>query len=170
VIDVDPQQLAHQRDRDDARRAIGQGLGVAGRIVRAAAIAGADVEHPVEPELDHAAVVVRERVADREDLDAARSLREVWIARRRLASRDHVTELERRVRRLAPRVIDEELTIRVVLRVEREPQQALLATGQHRSRVVVGEIQKRSGAKLLVLDDADRSIAGDHEQSCITRW
>ena len=91
-------------------------LGVAAR----AAVAHPDVEEPVLAVGDHAAVVVRVRLVDEEQLRRAR--RQRLRAVRAVANDARVA--------VAVGVVDDELPARRVVGREREPEQALLAAGR----------------------------------------
>ena len=111
-VDVDPQDLAEQRVRV---------LGAVAGVAAAAAVADADVQVAVRPEREHAAVVVVVRLVDLEDRSGRTSVRrgpgsatEAWYSRMIVSpSRFGVVHVE--------------LAVVVKLRVEREPEQALLA-------------------------------------------
>ncbi len=155
MVDVDAQDLSEQLV--DVLRAI---AGIVGR----SAIAHADVEHAVGTEADHSAVVIGERLRDRQQ-------RKLVDARGGRARVGMIFGDDRRAIRLA-RVIDEEPPVRGELRVEGEAQQPLFATRQHpRADVQEHRGRRRAGRKhedspaLLHDEEPIGSIAGvRHEQ------
>jgi hypothetical protein len=106
VIDVDAQDLAQQR-----RLVLRARL----RIVARSSVAHADVEVAVRTELERAAVVIRIGLRDDEEDLRGRGIRRVRRGGRRGVARDD----GRAVRRA--RVVDEELPVGGVLRMEHEP-------------------------------------------------
>ncbi len=111
-VDVDTQDLAE----------LGvEPLPVVHRIAAAAAVAEPDVQEPVGPEGEHAAVVVRERLRDREEDARRRRLGDVGIRRAAILGDDGVAR--------GVRIVHEEATCRHVLRLEGETEEAALAAG-----------------------------------------
>ena len=110
-VDVDPEDLAQQRTE-----ALGAVAGIAG----AAAVAHPDVEIAVGPEREHPAVVVRVGLRDaKDDLDR-RGVGLAGVRRRSQVLRDHRVAV-------AVRVVDVELAVPAVVRVERQTEEAALA-------------------------------------------
>jgi hypothetical protein len=122
-------------------------LRIVRHVVRAAAVANADVEVSVRPERQHAAVVVRvRRMRNREQHCFGRVGRV-----RRHGDRAVLGYEERAV--TGARVEDEESSIAPIQRMEGQAQQALLAA-THDLRADVEENCRRRAARLQHLDDA----------------
>jgi hypothetical protein len=133
AVDVELEDLAEQ----DVE-VLGPVLGVAA----GAAVAHPDIEHPVGPELELAAVVVRVGLRNGEQhlgtrRDRARSVRAV-LDDPRVAPKIRVVDVE-------------EVVLRVV-RVERDRQEPPLAA----ARDLRAHVQERRLPKVSVLDDADQ--------------
>ncbi len=145
TVDVDAKHLAEQHVR--VLRAVA-------RVPCSAAVAGCDVQVTVGAEVDRATVVVRSRLAERED-DVARGVRDV-VRQRRAGDgvlRDAV--------RVADRVVHEELAVGREVRVEREAQKAALA-----ARSDSGDRDERRRKQDSVLDDLDAAgVLLDHEDA-----
>ena len=113
-------------------------------VVGGAAVAHPDVELAVGPELELPAVVVPERLVDREQGPAARRVRDVRVARGDRVARDHGVARE-------VRVVDEEEAVRAVVRVERRREQPLLAAADDERR----EVQERRREDVDAVPDED---------------
>lgn len=110
VVDVDAQQLAEKRVDVPA---------VLQRVATAAAIAAGNVEETVRAKRDLATVMVAERLRDlQEDLLTA-GIGDVGVGRNPVLGNDRVAA--------GIRVVDEEAPVVDVVRVERLPEQPLLA-------------------------------------------
>ena len=135
---VEAQQLAEQ-----AVHALRSVLGIAA----GPAVARPDVETAVRAECEPAPVVVRVRLVDREE--DARSRRNGARAVRPVADDARVA--------VRVRVVHVDESIRRVLRVERETEEALLAT----RRDPFPRVEEEPGAELSAVDDTDRSALFD---------
>ena len=136
MIDVDAEHLAEQ---------LRQILRAIPRVVPRAAVAHAKVEVPVRPELDHATVVIGEGLRDHEQRLFLGG-RDVRIRRGDPVLGDHRRAIGR------ARVVHEEPAVLLELRMEREPQEALLAAEQHARRDVQKD-RRRYGPGPEDLDD-----------------
>src|SRR2546430_4992902 len=146
VVRVVPKRLAEQRV--GFRRAV---LRVAPR----APVAHADVEHPVGPERHEPAVVVRMRLCDEEDQLRRGDVGNIGIRADRVAFDPRVA--------VVVGVVDVEVSVRGVARVERHAQQPPLASCAHGA----GDVQERSRGELPVLHDPDPPLLLDNEESRI---
>ena len=126
-------------------------------IVAAAAVAHADVEVAVGAEAQRAAVVIRERLRDRQD----DSLRTSASARFAIAGADAIRRDHRRAVAGA-RVVDVEPAVGRVLRMKREAQQAALAAGDDQPPRCRGTAWRATHA---VAQDADGSALLDDEEA-----
>jgi hypothetical protein len=111
---VDPQHLAEQPARV---------LRIVLRIAGRAAVAHADIKHPVRAELEVAAVVIAERLVDRQQYLLARGIERQSAVAAHVAC-DQCLELRR-----AARIVEENATVRCEIRVERHAEQTALAAG-----------------------------------------
>src|SRR5256886_4994925 len=145
-VRVVPKRLAEQRV--GFRRAV---LRVAPR----APVAHADVEHPVGPERHEPAVVVRMRLCDEEDQLRRGDVGNIGIRADRVAFDPRVA--------VVVGVVDVEVSVRGVARVERHAQQPPLASCAHGA----GDVQERSRGELPVLHDPDPPLLLDNEESRI---
>ena len=124
------------------------------RIARRSTVAQRHIEHAVGPECQHAAVVIGKRLGLREQHLRRRGIGAVGIGRDPVLS-DH---------RGAPqfRVVDEEASVRGVVRVKRQAQQpALVGAGVDDA----GEVQERVRDELAVDDDANAAFLLDDEEA-----
>jgi hypothetical protein len=134
AVDVDAEHLAEQLV-GDVLRAV---AGVAAR----AAVAGGDVEVAVGAEVDPAAVVVAEGLVDLQDDAAAERVGDVRVGADGVLVDEGVA---------ADGVVDVELAVGVVVGVEGQAQQALLAAG------LDGHLEERGGQQRAgrEIEDAD---------------
>src|SRR3989442_992055 len=151
VIHVDPQQLAEQR--------VGV-LCTVLRIAARAAVAHADVEHPVQHEEEKPAVVVAVWLNDAENQLVGDGVRDVGIGARSRVTLDQ--GIERVTGNVCMRVVDVEVPVRRVAGVERDAQEPLLTPG----RYAVADVQEGRREQLPVLHDADLPRLLDDEQAC----
>src|SRR2546430_1184387 len=143
---VDPQQLAEQRV------AI---LRAVLRIATRAPVAHADVQHAVRPEHHEAAVVVRIRLCDEKDQLGRSDVGNIGIRADRIAFDPRIA--------VVVGIVDVEVSVRGVARVERHAQQPPLGSRTHGA----GDVQERSREELPVLHDPDPPILLDDEESRI---
>ena len=150
-VDVDPEDLAEP---------VARILRPAARVVSEPAVAERDVEHPVRPELDLAAVVVRVRLRQPQQHRLGR-IRDVRV-RRHLEPRDDRREPGPG---LVRRVVHEEAPVRRVVGVERDRQEAPLL------RVVdpVREIEERRRQERVAVPDPELPLALDDEEPGVPR-
>ncbi len=135
-----------------------QVLRVRRRIVGAAAVAGADVQVAVRPELELAAVVVVLGVRDLEN-DTLRRLGDVGVRGSPVLGDDQVTEPSLSGHRVGG-VVDVEASARRVVRSEGHREQAaLIIAGPHRA----ADVEERRRELAAGLDDHDAAALLDDE-------
>jgi hypothetical protein len=145
-IDADPQQLAEQYV------AI---LRIVVLITAAAAVADADIQIALWPEGHVAAVVIAERMRHVEKRPFAGRIRKVLASSAPEEFRDNDGAVG------LARVVDVELAIGAVKRMERKAKEAALAARQDLRRY----IEKRRGEDRAVLDDLDDAALLDHKKA-----
>ncbi len=129
-------------------------LAVAERVAARAAVAGGDVQVAVGPEVDVAAVVVRERLVDLEEDPLAAGVGLVRCRRRDAERRHHGVPVEVGVVHEQPRVGRE-------VRGEGQPEQAALAARQD----PLADVEERWIDQQPVPDDPDPARLLDDEQA-----
>jgi hypothetical protein len=140
AVDVDAQELAEQGV---------DVLPVLEGIAAAAAVAGADVQIAVRPELEIAAVVIGlARVRDRQQDETAGAVRDVGIGGDVVPG-----DLDGAV--ALPRVVDEEEAVGRVVRMEGQPQEPALATAAGAGRADGGGVEEGGGQDLGAVPDPD---------------
>src|SRR4029079_3349355 len=142
--DVDTQDLAEMGV---------EALAVALRVATGPAVAGRDVEHPVRPEHDRAAVVVGEWLGDVQQDDLGVGIAEVRIGATDRELRDDGVPV-------AIGVVHEEARIRWGVGVEGESEQTALAHAGDPSAY----IEERTLGQRAALDEADPAgLFGDEQ-------
>jgi hypothetical protein len=143
--DVDPQDLAEQGV---------QALAVALRVAAGTAVTHPDIEHPVVPEREAPAVVVRVRLGDGQEHEFGRGVS--------LVRRGGVDPERGDDRTAVPvRVVHEEPRVGREVGVEGEAQQALLATRCQS----IGDVEERRRIQPPIGDDPDGAALLDHEDA-----
>ncbi len=143
--------------RKDLAEEVVRVLGAVARVVSRSAVAEGDVEKAVVTELDHAAVVVLERLGDHQQDPLGVRIGDVDARGRPLIFGDHGRAVG------YPRVVHEEPSVGGELGMKGQPEQALLAAGQDAAHDVE-EHRRSAGAGLQQLDPAplldDEQAAG----------
>ena len=152
LVDVDPQELAEQILAPRLRL---HPLREALRIVRAAAIPHADVEKPVRTELELSAVVVVERLVDRQQRHAAERVGDVGVRGDRVPRDDGVPD--------GVRVVDVEEPVLGVVRMKGRGQQPLLAATDDERR----DVQKGRGQDSRAVPDQDLAAVEREEDPAV---
>ena len=104
-------------------------LPVPARVARRSAVAEAEVEHPVRPEADRAAVVVRVGLLDLEDHELRIRVGGERVALGVDAEAREPRAARARIGGAIDRVVEPEPAVRGELRVERDAEQAFLVAG-----------------------------------------
>ncbi len=142
LVHVDAQELAEPR-REVLRPVL--------RVARAAAVSHPDVELAVRPELELAALVIRVRLVDQEELPHPK--RRAPVGAGPVLGHDGVA--------VEVHVVDEEPPVLLVIGMERDREQPALAAELHQA----ADVQERLGLDAPVRDQLDATDLLDHVET-----